>query len=134
MSPPVHTDKVAVALWEAPAISTANTVGRLRVANLAPPAPHQPSSWLKSVSVPLGSAFLVPTEIICKGARAACAPHLLAPGSVQPRGGGPGWEGTPPSRVREGGGGLGETSAAAWKGSWARSLSSGSLGSSRKAT
>lgn len=99
MGPPAHTDKVAVALWEAPAVSTANTAGRLRVANPVARAPHHPSSWLKSVSVPLGSTFLVPTEIICKGARArrggpcpAWAPHLLAPGSVQPQGT-PGWEG-----------------------------------------
>lgn len=38
------------------------------MANLVPQAPQQPSLWLKSVSVLLGSASLVPTEVICKGA------------------------------------------------------------------
>lgn len=104
MGPPAHTDKVAVALWEAPAVSTANTAGRLRVANPVARASHHPSSWLKSVSVPLGSTFLVPTEIICKGARArrgGPAPpgpltysHL---GLSSPRG---------PQAGKEGGGGL----------------------------
>lgn len=37
-------------------------------AHLVPQAPHQPSLWLKSISVPLGNASLVPTEIICKEA------------------------------------------------------------------
>lgn len=84
----LHTDKAAVALWEAAAFSTANTAGRLGggglVANPAPLAPHLSSSWLKSVSVPLGSVSLGPTEIICKaagvrrrGPALSAPPHLL---------------------------------------------------------
>lgn len=88
----LHTDKVAVALWEAAAFSTANTAGRLwggLVANAAPLAPHLSFSWLKSISVPLGSVSLVPTEIICKGAGVrrwgpalSTPPHLLTPRSA----------------------------------------------------
>lgn len=115
--PPAHRDKVVMALWEAPAFSPANTVGRLQgclMANLVTEAPHRPSSWLRSISAPalLGSAPLLPTEVICKGAgvgrQGACplwALQVLASESVQP----PAWLGgdSLPQEWGKEGGGLG---------------------------
>lgn len=81
------------------------------MANLVPQAPQQPSSWLKSVSVPLDSASLVPTEVICKGAGVGRGgPALTGPFRYLHLGLcnlSSGWEGTLPLEWGKEGQGLG---------------------------